>query len=70
MSGSLVRQFNRDVQADIAGLGLTSLDWELTNTEGIPIASGAYIIHVDSEDLGEKVVKFFFINRPIDLDTF
>jgi hypothetical protein len=70
MSGSLVRQFQRDVNEDIAGLGLTSQNWELTNTEGIPVASGAYIIHIDGGDLGEKVVKFFHINRPIDLDTF
>ncbi len=70
MSGSLVRQFNRNVASDIPGLGLTSQNWELTNTEGIPIASGVYIIHIDAGELGEKVVKFFNISRPIDLDTF
>jgi hypothetical protein len=70
MSGSLIRQFKRNVQSDIPGAGLTSQDWELTNAEGIPVASGVYIIHIDAGDLGEKIVKFFHINRPIDLDTF
>ncbi len=70
MNGSLIRQFNRNVAEDVAGLGLSSQNWELTNEEGIPIASGVYIVHIDAGELGEKVVKFFHINRPIDLDTF
>ncbi len=70
LSGSLVRQFTRNVAADVPGQGLTSLEWELTNQDGLPVGSGVYIIHVDAGDLGEKVVKFFNITRPIDLDTF
>ncbi len=70
MSGSLVRQFNRNVPEDIPGLGLTSQNWELTNQEGIPVSSGVYLIHIDAGELGEEVVKFFNISRPVDLDTF
>ncbi len=70
LNGSLIRQFTRDVGEDVAGEGLTSQDWNLTNQEGLPVASGIYIIHVDADQLGEKVVKFFNIARPIDLDTF
>ncbi|MBI4930647.1 MAG: hypothetical protein HY841_07785 [Bacteroidetes bacterium] len=47
-----------------------SLDWDLKNTAGIPIASGVYIIHVEVPDVGEKIVKWFGIMRPIDLDSF
>ncbi|QNL20870.1 hypothetical protein HZR84_02565 [Hyphobacterium sp. CCMP332] len=70
MNGSLIRQFNRNIPEDIPGLGLSSQNWELTNEEGIPVASGVYLIHIDAGELGEKVVKFFNISRPVDLDTF
>ena len=70
VSGSLVRQFKRDVAEDIPGQGLGSIDWELTNGDGLPVSSGIYIVHVDGGDLGEKVIKFFNIARPIDLDSF
>jgi len=42
----------------------------LLNQQRIPIASGMYIIHVDAGALGEKVVKWFGVMRPVDLDTF
>lgn len=47
-----------------------SLDWDLKNTVGIPISSGVYIVHVDVPGVGEKIVKWFGIMRPIDLDSF
>jgi hypothetical protein len=34
------------------------------------VASGAYIIHINAPGIGEKVVKWFGVMRPIDLDTF
>ena len=33
---------------------VTSVDWDLKNDYGIPIASGLYIIHVNSPGIGEK----------------
>ncbi len=45
-------------------------DWDLKNQSNIPVASGVYIIHVDVPDVGEKVLKWFGVMRPIDLDTF
>jgi hypothetical protein len=62
-SGILVRTYSK---ADPS----TSLDWDLKNQAGISISSGIYIIHVDVPGVGEKVVKFFGVMRPIDLDTF
>ena len=48
----------------------TSLDWDLKNQKGIPIASGMYLIHIEAPGLGEKTLKWFGMIRPIDLDTF
>lgn len=62
-SGVLVRTYNK---ADPS----TSLDWDMKNQANITISSGIYIIHVDVPNVGEKIVKFFGVMRPIDLDTF
>jgi hypothetical protein len=59
----MIRQFKK---AD----PLTSLDWDLKNHKNIPIASGTYIIHIDVPNVGEKILKWFGVMRPIDLDNF
>ena len=69
LSGSLIKEFYKDDPT------ITSLDWDLKNNYGIPIASGLYIIHVNVKDesgnvVGERVLKWFGVMRPIDLDTF
>ncbi|MFN0031936.1 MAG: T9SS type A sorting domain-containing protein [Flavobacteriales bacterium] len=63
LNGTLVRQFNK---AD----PMTSLDWDLKNHKNIPIASGTYIIHVEVPNVGEKILKWFGVMRPVDLDNF
>jgi hypothetical protein len=63
MSGTLVRQFEK-------GDPVTSLDWDLKNSKNIPVASGTYIIHVKVPGVGEKILKWFGVMRPIDLDNF
>lgn len=49
-------------------------DWDLKNTDGVPVASGVYIIHVDAnidgQNLGEKIIKLFAVMRQIDLDSY
>jgi len=62
INGNLVRRFTKDN-------GITFLDWDLKNQYGIPIASGAYIIHINAPGIGERVVKFFGALRPQDLHT-
>lgn len=47
----------------------TSIDWDLKNFAGVPIASGIYLIHIKSDD-GERIIKWFGTMRPIDLNTF
>jgi hypothetical protein len=63
LSGNRVRAFKKGDPA-------TSLDWDLKNEKNIPIASGVYIIHVVVPDVGEKVLKWFGVMRPVDLDNF
>jgi len=63
LNGTLIRKFKKDDTK-------TSLDWDLKNSARIPIASGLYIIHVDVPGVGEKVLKWFGVLRPIDLDNY
>lgn len=64
VNGTLVRSFEKDDATT------TSIDWDLKNQDNIPIASGLYIIHVNAPGIGEKVVKWFGVLRPIDLNSF
>ena len=80
-SGTLVRRIKRDAGA---GNGYnntegeaypevnleSSVDWDLKNSVGIPIASGIYLIHVQVDGIGERTLKWFGVIRPVDLDTF
>jgi hypothetical protein len=63
LSGTLVRQFYKTDP-------LTYVDWDLKNHKNVPIAGGVYIIHVDVPEIGQKVLKWFGVMRPIDLDNF
>ncbi|HET6243485.1 MAG: T9SS type A sorting domain-containing protein [Bacteroidetes bacterium] len=67
VNGTLIRKF---AKADKT----TSLEWDLKNHAGIPISGGVYLIHVSSKDetgvLRERVLKWFGIMRPVDLDSF
>lgn len=77
IDGTLIRQFSRAVgpnthdgqQTEKSNLD-SSIDWDLKNTKNIPISSGVYLIHIDAPGLGEKVIKWFGVLRPADLDTF
>jgi len=78
-SGTLVKQFKRDARIDnsegteqtLAIINTeTSVDWDMKNTKGIPVASGVYLIHIDAGELGQRTLKWFGMLRPIDLDTF
>ncbi len=61
-NGNIIRQYNKDESK-------TSIDWDMKNFAGIPIAGGVYIIHVKS-DQGEKIIKWFGSLRPVDLNAF
>jgi len=59
-NGKLVRTFKKDSP-------MTSVDWDLNNHKGIPVAGGVYLIHVSIPDVGEVVLKFFGGMRQVDL---
>ena len=48
----------------------TTVDWDLHNHNGIPIAGGMYLIHFSTPGIGEKIVKWFGTMRPVDLSRF
>jgi hypothetical protein len=84
MNGMLVRTIKRDVtgQEDIYQKGASSGDdirqskrspyelWDLKNQSNISVASGLYIIHVDADGLGEKILKWFGVMRPLDVQNY
>jgi len=81
VSGTLIRQYNVDKSgvnnpsSSTSGNDTdarTSIDWDLKNFAGIPIAGGLYLIHVKETGgrSGEKVIKWFGAMRPVDLNTF
>ena len=63
LSGTLVRQYVKDDP-------LTTVDWDLKNHKNVPIAGGVYIIHVDVPGKKPKILKWFGVMRPVDLDNF
>ena len=63
LNGTLIRTFIKDSDSP-------EQRWDLRNADGVPVASGVYIIHVDGGELGEKVVKFFAVMPKIDLNAF
>ncbi len=78
-NGTLIRKYKRDVIKDNSeGVVYnpeipntdTSIDWDLKNLKGVPVASGMYLIHIEAPGLGEKTLKWFGMIRPLDLDTF
>ena len=63
MSGTVIREYNKDES-------ITSLDWDLKNHAGIPVASGIYLIYVKVDGVGERVLKWFGSLRPTDFNAF
>jgi hypothetical protein len=64
VDGSLVRKYQKD------DASVSYVDWDLRNFKGLPASSGMYLIHVQAEGLGDKVVKWFGAMRPTDISKF
>lgn len=64
LDGTLVRRLEKDNQ------NLSFIDWDIRNAKGLPIASGMYLIHVNAEGIGEKVIRWFGAMRPIDITNY
>jgi len=84
MNGTLVRTIKRDVtdQEDLytgaTGGGsevktskrASYLEWDLKNQNNISVASGLYIFHIDAPGVGEKILKWFGVMRPLDVQSY
>ena len=75
LDGKFIRQYNRNEvpgtpQGNNRGIQnrqiAPALEWDLKNSKGIPVASGMYLIHVDAEGLGERIIKWFGVSRRFD----
>ena len=64
LDGTLVKILRKDND------DRTSIAWDLKNEQGITVASGLYIFHVNAPGIGEKIIKWFGVMREIDLDSF
>ncbi len=61
LAGTLIRTMEKNGPSAI-------LEWDLETQEGLPLASGMYLIHVEVPGVGEKVIKFGFIKKRVQLD--
>jgi hypothetical protein len=64
LNGTLIRTFVKDDNTT------TSVAWDLKNYKNIPISTGLYIIHVNAPGIGEKILKWYGVLRPLQLDNF
>lgn len=62
--GTLIRTLTKD------NPNQSYVDWDTRNSKGLSIASGMYIVHVQAEGIGEKVIRWFGAMRPVDLTTY
>ena len=76
LDGKFIKQFSRDEMVPmkdganpgvLSGQTNASIEWDLKNAAGIPIASGVYLIHVAAPQYGEeRTIKWFGVNRKFD----
>jgi hypothetical protein len=63
LAGTLIRTLEKNSAGAM-------FPWDLQTEDGLPIASGMYIIHVDVPNIGEKVLKFGVIKKRVQLNAF
>lgn len=63
LAGTLIRTLEKDNDQ-------TYLNWDLKNDKSVSIASGLYIIHIDAPGIGERIIKWFGVLRPFDLQSY
>ena len=75
LEGKFIRQYKRnesrmDKDANNApilrGQVSPAIEWDMKNNKGISVASGVYLIHVNADGLGERVIKWFGVARQFD----
>lgn len=63
IAGQLVKTIEKDNPT-------TFQDWTLKNDQGIPIAGGLYIIHIEVPGVGERIIKWYGALRTVDTQNF
>jgi hypothetical protein len=63
LAGTLIRTLEKNSAGAM-------FPWDLQTEDGLPVASGMYIIHVDVPNVGEKVLKFGVIKKRVQLNAF
>jgi len=63
LNGNLIRQIQKDDNG-------TTINWDLLNTDRIPIASGVYIAFIDAPGIGTKTIKLAIFTPEERLDSF
>lgn len=64
LDGSLIQRLEKD------NPNVSYIDWDVRNNKSLPIASGMYLIHVNADGIGEKVIRWFGAMRPIDVTNY
>ncbi|MDB5282809.1 MAG: hypothetical protein JWO06_1884 [Bacteroidota bacterium] len=85
LDGTIIRVLNRSIGVDPAtnkkveisdGTDIQSVnvestvDWDMKNDKGIPIASGIYLFHIEAPGLGQRTLKWFGTVRPADTSNY
>ncbi len=63
LNGNLVKQINKDDNT-------TTINWDLLNTDRIPVASGIYIAFIDAPGIGTKTIKLAIFTPQERIDSF
>jgi hypothetical protein len=75
LDGKFIRQYKRneerlgkDINNAPVPRGQITPDvvWDLKNSKRISVASGVYLIHINADGLGERVIKWFGVARQFD----
>lgn len=62
-NGLMIKQIKKDNDSPFE-------EWDLKNNAGVTISSGVYIFHIKADEIGERVIKWFGVMRPLDMDDF
>lgn len=63
LNGTLVRELEKNGPDSF-------LPWDLTTAQGLPIASGMYLVHMNVEGVGERIIKFGVVKKRTQLNVF
>ena len=63
VSGTLVKTLSKEGPS-------RSLDWDLTTQNNLAVASGMYLIRVNIDGVGDRVLKFGVVNRQTQITLF